>query len=260
MFILPFSSGSARIAYFFACFSIFRSLSRMSGSVFDELYNFIQPAKSTCMSSSHLDQTIWNKNVFPQKINPEEDILFVTRQDVAILVFQALGLAAIFILILLARTVLRASLPDPVFLAFIDVAVYGGLLVMVTYFAVIFHNYYLSMQIVTSDRVIDIDQKGLFQREVNELAVDNIEDVTYKQTGFWSVILGFGDVIIKTASISDEPDSDVNGFIFENVPAPRDVAAKISNIYHQNQSDEKQESAQLNAEAIRKAFNPDLYK
>jgi len=211
--------------------------------------------------SQQADNVIWNKEAFPQKINEDEDILLVTREDIALLVFRTFGIALIFLAILAARTIFATLISQPLFIALLDVIVYGSSLLLVIAFALVFHNYYLSMQIVTSDRVIDIDQKGLFRREVNELSVDNIEDVTYKQNGFWSMILGYGNVIVKTAaSASESPESNINGFVFENVPDPTEIAATITNLYHESKEGDRQKDAQMNAEEIRKAFNPDLYK
>ncbi len=206
------------------------------------------------------DSIIWNKDVFPQQVNESEDILFITRQDIALLVFKALALASFFVLTLLARTVVVSYVSTPFWIYLFDTFLYGIFLFLVLSFTLIFHNYYLSMQMVTTDRVIDIDQQGIFSREVNELAVDNIQDVTYKQIGFWPVVLGYGNVIIKTASSSESPESDISGFVFENVPSPKDIAAQLSNIYHANQDEEKEQAAELNAQQIREAFNPGLYK
>jgi uncharacterized membrane protein YdbT with pleckstrin-like domain len=128
--------------------------------------------------------------------------------------------------------------------------------VLIVSFALNFHNYYLSLQIVTNQRIVDIDQKGLFNREVNELPLANIQDVSHKLNGFLGTIFNFGNVIIQTAgeggaggSKSQIEDSS-NGFVFNNVPRPSKVSRTILDLYHMAQ----EESISKNAKAIRQAF------
>lgn len=52
---------------------------------------------------------------------------------------------------------------------------------------------------VTSQRVIDIDQRGFFERNVAEATYDKIQDVRYTIRGLWSTIFRFGTIIVQTA-------------------------------------------------------------
>ncbi len=60
-------------------------------------------------------------------------------------------------------------------------------------------DYYLDMWIVTEKRVINIDQRGLFSREISEIPMANIQDVTVEVHGLMETLLGFGTVRIQTA-------------------------------------------------------------
>jgi hypothetical protein len=119
------------------------------------------------------------------------------------------------------------------------------------------HNFYLSLQLVTNDRIIDIDQRGIFKREVNELAIKNIQDVTYKQNGVLQSLLGYGEVVIKTASIElgSTSDNTTAGFVFENCPEPSRVAGIISDLYHKYQTDHSRQEAITSAEELRKVLS-----
>lgn len=66
-------------------------------------------------------------------------------------------------------------------------------------------DYYYDVWIVTSQRVIDIEQKGLFHRDVATLFNLNlVQDVTTVLTGFFGNILGFGKLQVQTAASRDE--------------------------------------------------------
>lgn len=66
-------------------------------------------------------------------------------------------------------------------------------------------DYYYDVWIVTSQRVIDIEQKGLFNRDVATLFnLNYVQDVTTVLTGFFGNILGFGKLQVQTAASKDE--------------------------------------------------------
>lgn len=81
-------------------------------------------------------------------------------------------------------------------------------------FFVLWTNFYLDAWIITDKRIIDIEQYALFNREVSEFRVDNIQDVTINIDGFIPTMLGFGDILIETAgeqkhcTIKDAPDPE----------------------------------------------------
>ncbi|MBU0597020.1 PH domain-containing protein [Patescibacteria group bacterium] len=90
-----------------------------------------------------------------------------------------------------------------------------------------FVEYYLDMWIVTNDRIVDIEQLGLFARSVSELDLFRIQDVTTDVHGFFSTIFHYGDVTVKTAS------SNV-GIVFRNVPNPNKVREDLIRLSHED--------------------------
>ncbi len=60
-------------------------------------------------------------------------------------------------------------------------------------------NYYLYIWIITNQRVVSIDQKGFFNREITTLRYRQIQDVTVEVKGLISSLLKFGLVEIETA-------------------------------------------------------------
>lgn len=59
--------------------------------------------------------------------------------------------------------------------------------------------YSLNVFVITSQRIIDIDQAGLFDRTVSETTYNKIQDVSIRIKGLWQTVLHYGSIIIQTA-------------------------------------------------------------
>jgi len=64
---------------------------------------------------------------------------------------------------------------------------------------VIWTDYYLDAWFITYRRVIDIDQKGIFAREVSSLPFERIQDVTTDVSGPVATLLNFGTMSVQSA-------------------------------------------------------------
>jgi len=71
-----------------------------------------------------------------------------------------------------------------------------------------------TMFIVTSVRLIDVDQEGFFDRTVTELRFDQIQDVHYRSKGLRASLFRYGTLYITTKG--DAADIQVN-----HVPKPQ---------------------------------------
>jgi len=97
-----------------------------------------------------------------------------------------------------------------------------------------FVDYYLDLWTVTNDRIINIEQQGLFARTISELDLYKIQDVTSEVKGFLPTIFNYGNVYIQTAAEKER-------FIFEQVPNPHEISRRIIELmeedrkYHQAQ-------------------------
>ncbi|HCC04770.1 TPA: hypothetical protein DEP58_00510 [Patescibacteria group bacterium] len=97
-----------------------------------------------------------------------------------------------------------------------------GLLLWMHFFAS-WSDHWLDAWIITDKRVIDIEQKGFFVRQVSSFPLDRIQDVTYTVSGIIPTWLHFGDVRMQTASISED-------FIMRQVPFPQDVKEHLLSV------------------------------
>ena len=61
-------------------------------------------------------------------------------------------------------------------------------------------KYYLDVWYVTEKRIIIVDQKRLFDREISNIRFDKIQDVTVEVDGFIPTFLNFGNIKVQTAS------------------------------------------------------------
>jgi uncharacterized membrane protein YdbT with pleckstrin-like domain len=81
-------------------------------------------------------------------------------------------------------------------------------------------DYYLDVWIVTSERIVSMEQKGLFSRVTAELRLSRVQDVTSIQKGKMATFLNYGQVQVQTAAAQQE-------FVFEEIPNPTKVAQVI---------------------------------
>jgi membrane protein YdbS with pleckstrin-like domain len=83
-----------------------------------------------------------------------------------------------------------------------------------------FIDFYLDIWIVTNDRIIDIEQFGLFSRTISELELFRIQDVTTNVHGFFPTMFNYGNITVKTASQNIS-------IIFKNVRNPNFIRQKV---------------------------------
>lgn len=92
--------------------------------------------------------------------------------------------------------------------------------------------YYLNIQILTNERIVDITQKSLIHRTVSELHLNSIEDVTAETKGVFGTFLNFGNVYVQTAAETER-------FVFDQVPNPAAVEKMILDLYEQLPADQR---------------------
>lgn len=85
----------------------------------------------------------------------------------------------------------------------------------------IWTNYFLDAWIITDKRIVDIDQRHLFNRATSTTRIERIQDARVEVRGFLATLFGYGDLRIQTAGADAE-------FIFiEGVPQPERIKNTI---------------------------------
>ena len=74
----------------------------------------------------------------------------------------------------------------------------GGILLGIILFFYHFILWYFSVYIVTNQRIRQIAQKGLFGREVIDLKLSKVQNVSYSIPGINGEVLHFGTIVIQT--------------------------------------------------------------
>ncbi len=99
--------------------------------------------------------------------------------------------------------------------------VYSTVVIFLWFYGfLIWIDYWLDVWIVTDQRVVNIEQKGLFSRHVSELHFHTVQDVTSKVQGLIPTLLNYGDVEVQTAA-------EKTRFLFRRVPEPYAIKAML---------------------------------
>lgn len=107
-------------------------------------------------------------------------------------------------------------------------------LFIVLFFFNAFIDYHLDVWIVTTKRIIDIEQKGLFNRVISEQTIDKVQDVAATQKGVFPTFFNYGTIQIQTAG-------KVERFFFLQVPHPFDVERTINNLIEKKEDNLEEE-------------------
>jgi uncharacterized membrane protein YdbT with pleckstrin-like domain len=91
-------------------------------------------------------------------------------------------------------------------------------------------DYWFDTWIITNERIVNIEQRGLFVREIAEVHLENIQDVTTEVSGFFPTIFDFGYVYVQTAGERER-------FVFEQVPAPYDIKNLVMQLSRESQEE-----------------------
>lgn len=65
-------------------------------------------------------------------------------------------------------------------------------------------DYYLDIWIITNKRIVDIEQQGLWSRDVATVRLEDVEDIKTESRGVLETFLKFGRIGIQTAGSKQE--------------------------------------------------------
>ena len=177
-----------------------------------------------------------DEKYFPSQTSEEKIFLLIRKHWFNYLIFVFLAILmlvpVIVIIFYLSENSNQVSVNTTVFLIIITS---GALLLTVAIELYGFVDYYLDIYIVTDQRLVDISQNGLFSRDISELQIRQVQDVSAHVEGFFDTLLHFGDVYIQTAG-------DRENFIFSSIPHPYSVSKQIIDLHERATQDQEEES------------------
>lgn len=97
------------------------------------------------------------------------------------------------------------------------------LLIVAAYWFYHWLGWYYSVSIITDQRLINIRQKGFFNREVNEVGFENVQSINYHIKGLQAALLKFGDITIQTYT---------SKWVLESIHHPEEVHSELMRVSH----------------------------
>lgn len=131
------------------------------------------------------------KPEFPGQ-HPDEGVELVFRQHPVVLRKALIG--GLFF-------VLLTEMPLLIFPAAfsLDIQILlGGIAVCLLVWFYYWMGWYYSIYILTDLRLIDIRQKGFFNRTVREVGLDKVQSINYHIKGLQATLLKYGDITVQT--------------------------------------------------------------
>ncbi len=109
----------------------------------------------------------------------------------------------------------------------------GGLLLGLILFSYHFIMWYFTVYIVTTERMRQVTQRGFFGKDVVELRLSKIQNISYNIPGFTGEMFKFGTIVIQTF---------VGDLIIHNVEHPSEIYNKLQDAVHDATRDLPQSS------------------
>jgi len=169
---------------------------------------------------------------------PDEKVVKIYRRHPITLFGLYLGIIITFIVPLSAYLIIRgfnlASFGSRsgliLFILFLSAFSLFALLFMFQQFL----DHWLDIWILTSRRIINIEQTGLFSRVRSEVRLYRVQDVTSEIKGFLRHMFNYGMVYTQTAG-------ETHRFAFEDIEDPKEAAREILQLAEKDQRTHEQE-------------------
>lgn len=154
-----------------------------------------------------------NQNFTFEGQRSDEDVIFVLKRHPWVLSKAGFIGVGLIILLIISYLIFGASIVTSILLI--------GLIIFVMVYSLyiwfLYNNY---LYILTNQRLIIMEQVGLFNRRINESELDKIQNVTVEVKGIMKTFLNFGNIKITTAGVDPV-------MVIFNVENPYEIQQKI---------------------------------
>lgn len=177
---------------------------------------------------------------FPGKREGEVIILFLRRHwfiffmRLLFIIVSVASLVAVYYLILLLNSNFQEN-------EYYNLLLFGESLATLfiwNFFFILWLDYYLDAWIVTNERIINIEQRGFFVRNISELKLTKIQDVTSEIIGVIPTLLDYGNIYVQTAGEKER-------FVFYQIPCPNRVKNTIVQLQEKEEKKEEKELGKI---------------
>lgn len=176
---------------------------------------------------------------FPGQHDEEQVILFLRRHWFIFLMRLLFVITAVIglVLIYVFFNIFGEDFSQSAYYNLLLFAESLGTLFIWNLFFILWIDFYLDAWIVTNERIINISQKGFFNRDISELKLTKIQDVTSEIVGVIPTILGYGNIYVQTAA-------EVERFTFYQIPNLNEVKNTIVQLQEKERESEEVEMGQ----------------
>ena len=94
------------------------------------------------------------------------------------------------------------------------------------FFARAYYDYSQSVLIITNQRLINVRQNGFWRRNITETELSRIQDVSSDTSGFFKILLKYGDLIVRTAGATQGGE-----IIVKDIGNPYEVQQELAKLY-----------------------------
>jgi ABC-type multidrug transport system fused ATPase/permease subunit len=166
----------------------------------------------------------------PNQREGEHVVLFLRRQWFALLVIVAAFILLVGVPIILAWyfwEIIQSWIEHPV-IGPLTVVLGSAYILSIWLFAFLeFTDYYLDTWIITNERIINIEQEGLFHRTASELDLAAVQDTTAEIRGILQTLFTYGQVFVQTAGQKGR-------FHFKNINNPEHVKEIVTKLVEED--------------------------
>ncbi len=154
---------------------------------------------------------------------PERPVLTLRAHPV---VFLSRGI--VFVVLLLVPFVAAIVLPELVATLLASTVAGTALILLISLYVLVvlllgfnhFFNWFFDIWVVTNERIVDVDQEGVFSKKIGELELHKVQDVVAETHGVLATMFGYGKITVETAGAKEE-------FSFDGLPHAYAVAKQI---------------------------------
>jgi len=176
-----------------------------------------------------------------------ENVLLITHRHWFNIAIQFFYIVAMLAFVVLIYSIAPALFPEAEKNSMLVLNFFVSFFLMLLWLftSTIWIDYYLDVWIITDQRLINIEQKGLFSRERSELEYTKIQDITTDIKGIIPTFLNYGNVNIQTAA-------EIDRFNFQAVPDPSTIKNLVSQLQKAQEKEETDELGEIIKKTIRK--------
>lgn len=166
------------------------------------------------------------------ELESDEKIIREVRRHWIVLLGHIVLTAVLFISPLILYLVALAFLPDKIVQNITDhffITLFFYALWVLLLWVILFinwTNYYLDVWYITDKRIIDIEQKGIFHREISNLRFNKIQDITVEVKGVVATFFKFGNLRVQTAA------ENSRDFMMKNAARPEEARKLIFEMHN----------------------------